>query len=246
MRARLWGVALVWMSGCDAPPVSGSVVDGETGAPLRLLMDVRGEGCPNRVESGEDGRFLLPEACSGTLVSAEPDRLVVPTPMRPDVVVKVWPIPAADGVYLAENGGFTALTTHTVLEERRVRGLDLPVWLPLEIPDVLPRVSGAQELVLRGVELQIEPLIPGEAVVLDLGGTPQAVSAWFYAGAKVSPTAVEPVKVEVDPAHVRAGPDGGPTMVILGASAVPPGRYVLRAGQGNRVFLVDFGEAAPG
>ena len=243
MRGAGGVVLVLGLGGCEPEPVSGRVVDAVSNEGLSVRLDVAGERCPESVESGLDGTFVLPGSCAGEIRSAAPERWIAPTRVAPGLELAALAIPAGDGVYLADGDSFFFLHTHTALEERRLWGSGASVWLPRELPDTLPRVSGRKELVLRGVSPSFEPLLPGPALQLDSAGAPQPVAEWYYVGSRIGADGPVAESASLDPDQVRAGPEGGPSLVFIGASALPPGRYVLRAGAKGRAFILDFGEA---
>lgn len=246
------GLLTLWA--CAEPAaVDGTVVDARTGAALpdlAITLAPSDDRCPPlAAKSDAMGRFTAANLCPGEpyRVAADDPGWRSPGPVETRggaVDLRVWRVPAADGVYTLEATKLAWLTTNTAIDTATVLDSTSTVRLPVEIPGALPRIAGGGALMLAGGaiidSLRFSPLIPSEKRWFGTREAPQAIDPWVYLGVRFA-SDLEFTTVEARPDPPVDLDFDGRRLRVIGAGALPAGRYALAAPDGARAFLLDFG-----
>ncbi len=260
--ARLILLLSSLLVGCTPAPgaAAGRLIDARTDAPIAgavVRLSTSTEGCPpTDVPSDGDGRFAATLACGGATYTAAPADpswyLAEPSSVNLETELRVWRAPPDPGVYLLTGTTLTPLLSHTVVDSVFALGTEEIIRFPVEIPGVLPRITGDTLLLDVGAVLggspRFEPLVASpEKRRFGTLAAPESIDPWFYLSVQfVDDTTFERVEVTPEP-HGILRVAGERTLRYTQADALPPGRYAILNSSRSRAFLLDFGDlqAAP-
>lgn len=255
-------IAALALSGCrSGSTLQGVLVDARTGLAVThgrvSFVPVDGRCASTSVPTGADGTFAAGGLCAGETYHVTPlapyvlPEPVEATPSEAPLRLEAWAFPVTDGVWMQRGEELTLVSSTTTVDTlpyaSDVSAIELRV--PVEVPSELPRVGGADALVLSGQEavaFSIETLTQAGPRTLGAPDAPVAMGPWWYIGAKAVGESLAPVAPVVpDATHVRDVSVAGRGARYLGAPGLPPGSYALTRAASGRAILFEVGEPAP-
>jgi hypothetical protein len=161
------------------------------------------------------------------------------------VEVKVWKVPAAEGVFLAAGGEPEQLRQNAVVGSSKILDTQQDVLYPKEFPKGIPKVTSGRYLLVNGPsrneKLKVLPLVESGERIFGTTKEPEKSEPWSYVGVRFdSDTQFSKVDAKIEPAKVVEFKDGTRWAKFYAADALPTGQYVLMVDGEQRAYLVNF------
>lgn len=255
--------AFVLIAGCSSGSVSGTLVNGLTGAPIAgqrvLLRAIDEVALTCQVfdgTTGEDGAFAIEGPC----LSSSPYRVALPDSswvvfdgarIEGDGKVgelKAFLAPDGSGLYeLTAAGALEHLSTHADIKTETLWDSEETVQFPSAMPldGDLPRLEAGEYLVFLGAETMegatVTPLVPSEG--RKFGNAEQfteMTQPWWYLGTTfTSDTEYTRTEATIDASRAIEHARDDKAVRYLPAEALANGRYALQAPGSRRITILD-------